>query len=104
LTDKVKKVYTLIIKLNEANKMKTTMTIEVTTKTDWADVDFPCFHEEGIVMVSGMEYYPESQTVMALDGTEFPIDQIDEANQVSAQYLYDNQPEKYDPSHWSNGI
>jgi hypothetical protein len=90
LTDKVKKVYTLIIKRNEANKM--TLTIEIETATDWAVIEVPATIDCGLTVVAGTEIHDDF--ILALDGVEYPMSEVDEANWASAQYLYDNASRK----------
>lgn len=82
--------------------MTMTMTIEIQTATDWADVEFPVEIQDGLKVVAGTEVH--ESFILACDGQEFPLTQIDEANWASAQFLFDNYPEEYDPRHWSNAL
>jgi hypothetical protein len=64
------------------------LTIEVTTKTDSVVIAVPAVVDNGFTVVKGVEVYEDS--ILGLDGIEYPLSQIDEANWASAQHMYDN--------------
>lgn len=69
-----------------------TLTIEIETTDDYAVIEVPAVVENGMTIVSGIEIH--DNFILACDGQEFPLSQVDEANYASAQYLYDNASRK----------